>query len=270
VFEKASFSSILRYGWRHPKAVYNFLLEYKRMRQNKDHPFDRGGNLNAFENYSDFVEFLLGQSALGLMEGKVYDGLVNSYQNVIKRLEKVYGDANKFSVLSLEESLAVYLSIRMLRPEIVLETGVSDGVSSLFIIFALEENKIGHLYSIDFPDVGMPGLYGLDPGWIVPEKFREMWELVYGKSEERLMPLLKKIGQVDVFLHDSEHSYRNMLFEFSSVLKFMNDGSLLLSDDVRANNAFLEAIGSRDFSSRVALLTGRGSDLGGVVVGKLS
>ncbi len=127
----------------------------------------------------------------------------------------------------------------------------------------LKENKSGRVYSIDLPGVGMPGLYGLYPGWIVPEKFNGKWSPVYGKSDKRLIPLLNSIGQVDIFLHDSEHSYRNMLFKFSSAPKFMKDGSLVLSDDVRSNSVLLEAIGGRVFKNRVALLTRKGSGLGG-------
>lgn len=39
------------------------------------------------------------------------------------------------------------------KPERVIETGVARGASSQAILQALEENRKGHLYSIDMPNV---------------------------------------------------------------------------------------------------------------------
>jgi len=60
---------------------------------------------------------------------------------------------------------------RILKPEIVIETGVFEGHSSLAILLALEENNKGCLYSIDLPSPSLP--LGKEPGWIVPEHLRK-------------------------------------------------------------------------------------------------
>jgi hypothetical protein len=154
-----------------------------------------------------------------------------------------------------------------MKPEVVVETGVSDGISTFFILSALKENQKGNLYSIDFPEVGMPRLYGKEPGWIVNEELRIRWKLIYGKSKIRLPPLLAELKHVDIFLHDSEHSYSNMKFEFSTALKYMGNGSLLLSDDVRSNSAFQEALNEFGIDdSNISLLIGNNSDFGGAVI----
>ena len=154
-----------------------------------------------------------------------------------------------------------------LKPEIVVETGVSDGMSSFFILSALNENKKGNLYSIDLPEVGMPKLYGKEPGWIADDNLRKRWTLVYGKTKKKLAPLLNELRHVDIFLHDSEHSYTNMKFEFSMVLRYMNDGSLLLSDDVRSNSAFQELTNIIDSGqSKICLLTSKDCDLGALII----
>lgn len=175
----------------------------------------------------------------------------------------MYGRDKPLSVISQAESFVLYFLVRMMKPETVLETGVSDGMSSLFILLALRENKFGHLFSIDFPDVGMSSLFGLDPGWTVPMEIRGRWSLIYRKTSKILIPLLKTVNKVDVFDHDSEHLYYNMIFEFTSVLKFMKDGSLLLSEDVRSNNAFHEALELSEFRNRIGLMIGEGPDFGG-------
>lgn len=39
--------------------------------------------------------------------------------------------------------------VRILRPTVVIETGVANGISSAFILKALDKNNEGMLYSID-------------------------------------------------------------------------------------------------------------------------
>ncbi|MBS7618991.1 hypothetical protein KEJ25_10485, partial [Candidatus Bathyarchaeota archaeon] len=51
--------------------------------------------------------------------------------------------------VSFEEALSLYLIVRVLRPKYVVETGVSAGRSSAFILCGLCDNGEGELYSID-------------------------------------------------------------------------------------------------------------------------
>ena len=46
---------------------------------------------------------------------------------------------------------AIWLLVRCLRPRHVVETGVAHGLTSRFILEALEKNGDGHLWSIDRP-----------------------------------------------------------------------------------------------------------------------
>jgi len=46
----------------------------------------------------------------------------------------------------------LYNLIRDTRPSIVVETGVASGVSTAYILQALEDNRKGKLYSIDLPN----------------------------------------------------------------------------------------------------------------------
>jgi hypothetical protein len=62
--------------------------------------------------------------------------------------------------------------------------------------------------------------------------------LILGKSSEKLAPLLKKVAEIDIFLHDSEHSYQNMLREFQTAWAYIKTGGLLLSHNIDTKNAF--------------------------------
>ena len=136
----------------------------------------------------------------------------------------------------------LYTMLRILKPEIVLETGVEVGGTTAFILKALEDNNKDTLYSIDFPDYELVHIRGKEVGFVVPEGLRKRWVLKIGKSNDLLPNILDEINKVDVFLHDSEHSYANMMFEYATVWPYLTEGGLLLSDDISMNKAL------RDFS----------------------
>jgi len=153
----------------------------------------------------------------------------------------------------------LYTLIRLLKPEIVVETGVAAGVSSAYILKALEENDNGELLSIDFPNYELNyfpklGLNpvsilpdGKEPGFAVPAELRHRWHLKLGKKSQEILPqLLKEFGNCDCFLHDSEHTYKNMMFEYREAWRHLRNGGLLLSDNIFMNSAF------HDFSKLTA------------------
>ena len=261
---KASIFTLFRNGLKHPLAVYDFLLENRRLKTNQKHPFENSKRMIMFEKHEDFIKYLVG---FGHIVNNYSSDLSVLYYNLVKKVETLYGKGKSLSILSLEEAISVYLLVLHTKPETVVETGVSDGLSSFFILSGLNKNQKGNLYSIDLPDIGMPRLYGKEPGWIVDDNLRKRWTLVYGKTKKKLAPLLNELRHVDIFLHDSEHSYTNMKFEFSTVLRYMKNGSLLLLDDVRSNSAFQELSDVKDFGqNKICLLTGKDSDLGALSI----
>ena len=71
-------------------------------------------------------------------------------QNVRARLNEA-GEAYRGEI-SFEAAHLLYAVCRLIRPRIVVETGVAAGVSSAFILKALEDNSYGILHSIDEPN----------------------------------------------------------------------------------------------------------------------
>ena len=51
-------------------------------------------------------------------------------------------------------------------------------------------------------------------------------------------PLLKELKQIDFFMHDSEHTYECMSFEFDSAFKVLNEGGVIVTDNITSNNSF--------------------------------
>jgi len=136
----------------------------------------------------------------------------------------------------------LYVIVRAAKPKVMIETGVSSGISSAHILRALAANGAGTLHSIDLPNVqeGSTLPQGRSSGWLVPDELRGRWRLHLGESREILPALLDMLDRVDIFLHDSDHSYEGMSREFGQVLPRLPRGGLLLSDDVHLHGAWDE------------------------------
>jgi predicted O-methyltransferase YrrM len=48
---------------------------------------------------------------------------------------------------------SIYVVIRALKPNTIVETGVANCASSFYILLALKKNKRRYLFSIDFPNL---------------------------------------------------------------------------------------------------------------------
>ncbi|HEY6069046.1 MAG TPA: class I SAM-dependent methyltransferase [Gaiellaceae bacterium] len=163
------------------------------------------------------------------------------------------GDGHSLGAIGYTEGTYLYAVMRKLRPEISVETGVANGFSTAFALLALQENGAGHLHSVDLPrEAGRdyePGTFyegegragippGSEPGWLIPPELKEHWTLILGRSQEALPPLLERLGPIDTFMHDSEHSFDCMWFEFNAAWPCLKPGGVLLSDDVNSTEAF--------------------------------
>lgn len=134
-----------------------------------------------------------------------------------------------------------YVICRAFRPSRVLETGVCYGVTTAFILKALNENGVGELHSIDLPPLGRK--VGDYIGLMVPKELRFRWRLHRGATKAVLPKLLSEIAPVNLFVHDSLHSYRNMSRELRTVNPSLSRPAVVISDDIEGNPAFDEWAG---------------------------
>ena len=141
--------------------------------------------------------------------------------------------------LYAKKVLIQYAVVRALAPRVVVETGVANGVSSAYILLALNRNATGSLHSIEIGDSTLlPPGRGV--GWVVPEWLRNRWTLHIGDTKWKLPEVLKDVGDVDIFIHDSLHTYEHMWLEFQLAYPHLKPGSVLLADDALWNSAFAE------------------------------
>ena len=150
----------------------------------------------------------------------------------------------------LTNTYAVYVLVRKIRPKIIVETGVANGVSSFFILNAIKRNCEGQLVSFDINEKA---------GSLLNDEERQLWNfLKLDKVNKReFKELFSHIENIDIFIHDSDHSYKWQKFEYLSALSRMRDGSFLLSDDVDSSYAFIDVVSKFDSELRINFLIGK-------------
>ena len=131
---------------------------------------------------------------------------------------------------------AAWCLTRHLQPQRVVETGVAHGLTSRIILEAMARNGRGHLSSIDLPplDQGLRKQVGA----AVSPDLAGRWTYIDGSSRRRLPSLLAELGEIDLFVHDSLHSERNVRFELDRAWRVLRPGGAALIDDIDANWGF--------------------------------
>ena len=138
---------------------------------------------------------------------------------------------------------AIWCLVAHLRPATVVETGVAHGLTSRVILEGLHRNGNGHLWSVDLPAVD-PALHH-EIGMAVTKDLRSRWTYVEGTSRRRLPELVRRLQQVDLFIHDSLHTTRNTCFELRTVWPALPPGGVAVVDDIHRNlgfNYFIERV----------------------------
>jgi len=142
----------------------------------------------------------------------------------------------------------LYLLTRIKKPETFIETGVHNGMSSAFILLAMLHNQKGDLYSIDLPPIDQrildQGTNDLpkdkEPGWIIPDYLRTNHKLTLEYAQIALPDILHDLGNIDLFLHDSDHDYTHIMFEIGLVWHYLIPMGLVIIDNIEQNNAFAD------------------------------
>jgi hypothetical protein len=144
-----------------------------------------------------------------------------------------------------------YCVTRSVKAKVVIETGVLHGLSTSFILQAVDRNGLGRLHSIDLPSTYVGGAVNNDgffetlppnevSGWAIPDYLLKNWSLNVGSSSEHLPQILKTSPCIDFFVHDSEHTFDTMMNEFEMVWEHLTVGGILLADNIDTNCAFFD------------------------------
>jgi hypothetical protein len=124
--------------------------------------------------------------------------------------------------------LGWYALARILRPRVIVETGVDKGHGSILLCAALLKNA----------GEGYPGRYfGLDiaasAGWLLAGEYARVGEIVYGDS---IRSLENFNGEIDMFINDSDHSADYEFREYQAVLPKLSSRAIILGDNAHATD----------------------------------
>lgn len=134
------------------------------------------------------------------------------------------------------EAQVVYSVVRATRPYQVVETGVGNGLSTRVILSALEKNAFGQLLSFEVdPEAGI----------LARDLFSNRWtlHLLPKRAREReFTQTMNGLNSLDLFIHDSEHTYRQQSLEYAQAYLRLRPRGYLMSDDIDASYAFLDFV----------------------------
>jgi predicted O-methyltransferase YrrM len=174
-------------------------------------------------------------TALGCENGIKSHSLQTSFQDIVNNLDNYIARA---STSDLQLIQLLYYIVRLYNPRCIIETGVWHGVSSCILLTALNENHVGQLISIDLPP--MDPFSRVIVGGAVPKQLHSRWLLLKGSSRSLLHTAISNSESCDIFIHDGEHTYLNMMFEFRTIWPHMASGGLIIVDDAHWNDSVFD------------------------------
>jgi predicted O-methyltransferase YrrM len=120
-----------------------------------------------------------------------------------------------------------YALVRAAQPDHVVETGTHLGLGSCAIAAALLRNGHGRLTTIDIDS---------ESGHLIGEPWGKVIDRRIGSSTD----LLAKLTDIDMFLHDSLHTYDYETKELAAVESNLRVGAIILSDNAHESSALSE------------------------------
>jgi predicted O-methyltransferase YrrM len=202
----------------------------------------------------------------GASEARVKGAIaeLEAHRALLERIHSLHRKAGRPFYAQITAPFELYALTRLLGAAQLVETGVSSGVSSTFLLLGLDRNGSGRLHSIDMPTRGGDSPVRLPPGkntgWVVPPELLRRWDLNLGPSQSLLPDLVKELGRVDLFLHDSLHTPEHLTFELETVRPRLRPGSVVLADNTNwtgeAFPKFARSMGTHVYTRRDSHLVG--------------
>ena len=154
-------------------------------------------------------------------------------------------------VMGRLDCATLYGLVRWHRPMVTVESGGYLGMSSAFILKALTDARLtsSKIYSIEWNKECPHGI-------LIPDELRSQFVPLSGDVRD-LVKSDRVPSKIDMFLHDSSHRYRHMLWEFHEFWKRLCDGGLLVSHDVHFSAAFPEFVAKTYAHDKHGLLDGQ-------------
>lgn len=179
---------------------------------------------------------------------------------------KLFEDEAKAKLSKLKVQLGgggnytlLYFLVRKFMPNIVVETGVAAGWSSLAILRGLKKNKNGKLYSSDFPYFRLenPEQY---IGILAKNELNKInWFLDIRGDDVAINEIKKKIGNnpIDIIHYDSDKSYSGREQFLKNLYSNINSKTVIIFDDIQDNLHFKNLVNKKKESFCIVEFNGK-------------
>lgn len=134
--------------------------------------------------------------------------------------------------VKLGRRIGWYAFARILKPKVIVETGVDKGLGSCVLTAALKRNK----------EEGFIGKYlgtDIDPkaGYLLSGKYSVLGQILYGDSIQSL----KQINDpIDLFINDSDHSSKYEAEEYEIISDKLTKQAIILGDNSHCTDELLK------------------------------
>lgn len=124
-----------------------------------------------------------------------------------------------------------YTIVRATKPDIVVETGVDQGMGAVVLCAALRRNALeGHAGKYFGTDLNPHA------GYFLQGEYAKFGKILYGDS----LKSLETLDKIDLFINDSDHSASYEKAEYELVRDKLTPGAIILGDNAHVTSELAE------------------------------
>jgi hypothetical protein len=172
-------------------------------------------------------------------EGRRYVAELDADEDLRRHLEQAITGDRLADRPAYGRRAGWYALVRILRPTLVVESGIDKGLGTCVLAAAVERNVAeGHAGRVVGLDINPAA------GAFVTGRYAPFVDLMYRDSLESI----RHLDSIAMFLHDSNHSREHEVAEFQALSGRLADGAVVLSDNSHLTDAlpaFAEETGRR-------------------------
>lgn len=160
-----------------------------------------------------------------------FSSIYNEADEFYSRLKSADGFHNFPESWNAGRNLCIFLFtyIRITQPKVIVETGIANGFTTLTILEALKYYE-GELHSFDI-ESSASSIGSGHSNWT-------FHKLDYRNPKVSLRKQAKELPAIDLWLHDSDHSFLWQNFEIELAKKYLKKSGLFVMDDIDSSRAW--------------------------------
>lgn len=147
-------------------------------------------------------------------------------------------------------------------PQLVVETGVANGFSTIQLLESMPKGATLISFDVEYKSqMNVLNLVEFDNN--SQQKFSQdilqKWvyvnldgKTIRSRRKDITNCIEKSVGKIDLWYHDSDHSYTWQIWEYEMAWNALRIGGFLISDDIDSSMAFYDFV-EKKINSRVAL-----------------